>query len=114
METNETPETLEDDFFATHVSDRVNDTDAVEAERDKMALSSFNVKVVASKWSSVFVFRLVGVENQWISGLDVIEQDISRKDTTLTLWQVEAWELLFHAFLLGVGVVNVEHASGQS
>jgi len=48
METDESPKTLENDFFATHIGDGVDDTDAVEAELDEVTLSGFNIKVVTS------------------------------------------------------------------
>ena len=102
METDEGPETLENDFFATHVSDRVDDTDTVEGELDKVTLLGFHVKIVTSQRRSVFNFCLIWVKDQWVSGLDVVEDDVSWKNTTLSLRQVEAWQFLFHAFLLGV------------
>lgn len=114
METNESPKTLEDDFLATHVSDGVDDTNTVEGELDEVTFFGLHIEVVTCQRRSVLNFLFSWVKNQWVGSLDAVEQDISGKDTTLSLWQVEAWKLFFHAFLLGVGVVDVEHTSGKS
>lgn len=114
METNESPKTLEDDFLATHVSDGVDDANTVEGELDEVTFFGLHIEVVTCQRRSVLNFLLSWVKNQWVGSLDAVEQDISGKDTTLSLWQVEAWKLFFHAFLLGVGVVDVEHTSGKS
>ena len=114
METYECPKTLEDDFLATHVSDRVDDTNTVEGKLDEVTLFGFNVEIVTSQRRSVLNFLLIWVKNQWVGSLDAVEQDVSWKNTALSLRQVEAWKLFFHAFLLGVGVVDIEHTSSQS
>ena len=79
-----------------------------------MALSGLDIEVVAGQVGSVIGLLLIGVENQWVGSLDVVEDDFPWKNTSLTLWQVEAWEFLLHALLLGIGVINVEDTSGQS
>lgn len=39
VETNETPKTLKNDFFSAHVSDRVDQTNGVEGELDKVTFT---------------------------------------------------------------------------
>ena len=48
VETNESPKTLKNDFFAAHISDGVDDTDAVKGELNEVALCGFDIKVVTS------------------------------------------------------------------
>ena len=43
VESNETPETLQNDLFITHVGHRVNQPNVVEGELDEVALSSGGV-----------------------------------------------------------------------
>jgi hypothetical protein len=77
METDESPKTLKNDFFATHISDGVDDTDAVEGELDEVTFCGFSIEIVTSQRRSVLNFLLIWVQNQWIGGLDVVEEDFS-------------------------------------
>jgi len=44
----------------------------------------------------------------------MIVQKVTREDTTLTLWQIEARKLFFHSFLVCVGIINVKDAPCES
>ena len=49
MKPDKTPQTLKDDFFTTHVGNRIDKTDAIESELDKVTFSFFKIKVVTSQ-----------------------------------------------------------------
>ena len=104
MQTNEAPETLEDDFLATHVCNRVNQPNSIESKLDEMSFLGLDVKVVASEASLrlLVLLRLTGVEEQRIGCLDVVVDNITWEHTSLTLWKVETWQFFFHAIILGL------------
>lgn len=114
MKTNKAPETLENNLFTAHVSDRVDETDAVECKLDKVPLTSLDIQIVASHALSVLDLWLILLQDEWVGGLNVVVDDLSWKDTSLTLRKVEARELLIHALLVCLGVIDVEDTSGQS
>ena len=114
MKTNKAPETLENDLLATHVSDRVNETDAVECKLNEVTLTSLDIQVVAGHALSVLDLWLILLQHEWVGGLNVVVDDLSWKDTTLALRKVEARKLLIHALLVCLCIIDVEDTSGQS
>ena len=114
MKTNKAPETLKNNLLATHVCDRVDETDAVECKLDEVTFACLDIQIVASHALSVLNLWLVLLQNEWVGGLDVVVDDLSWKDTSLTLRKVEARKLLIHALLVCLCVIDVEDTSGQS
>ena len=98
----------------THVGDRVNETDGVEGELDKVTLSCGSVQIVTDKITSVLDFLLTGLQNERIGRLDMVVDDVVWENTTLTLRQEEERELLIKLRLSWrrlVGVVDVKDAA---
>ena len=112
MKPDKTPQTLKDDFFTTHVGNRIDKTDAIESELDKVTFSFFKIKVVTSQWIPVLDLGLTWVQNQWICCFYVIINDITWKNTTLTLWKIETWKFFFSSFLVSLSIVDIENTSG--
>jgi len=85
MKSNETPKTLQDNFLVSHVSDRVDKTNWVEGELDKVTFTSVSIQIIANQFFSVWRFGNVGLEKKWVGGLDIVVDDVVRENTTLTL-----------------------------
>merc|ERR1711959_816458 len=97
METNETPNALQNNFFTSHVGDRVDQANAVESEFDQMACGSFRVEVVTYKALPVIYLWLIRLQHERVGGLNMIVNQVSWQDSSLTLRKVEAWQLFFHS-----------------
>jgi len=114
VETNETPQALKNNFFGTHVGHGVNQADTVESKLDQVALVCNWVQVVTGKRFSVLGFLNVWIQEKRVGGLNVIVDQITWKDTSLSLWKIEAWELILHALWVSLRIINVEDTSSKS
>ena len=117
MEAYETPQALKDDLLLTHVSYRVDQAYAVESELDEGALSSGSVKLVRDEISAVLDLLLTWLEDERVSRLNVVVDDIVGQDTTLTLRQEKEWKILIELTFTCrwlVRVVNIEDTAGKA
>ena len=112
MKPDKTPQTLKNDFFTSHISYRIDKTYTIESEFNEMTFSFFKIKIVAGESISVFDFCLTWVQNQRICCMDMIINDITWKNTTLTLWKIETWKFFFSSFLVSLSIVDIENTSG--
>ena len=63
---------------------------SVESKFDKVTLSIL-IKVVTCQTVSIFGFLLARIENKRVCCLNVVIDDITWKNTSLSLWKIEAW-----------------------
>lgn len=94
VETNETPERLDDDLIRSHVGDCVNEPNVVEGELDELSLEVFS-NVVTHQLFPVLLVVGSRFEYKWVGGLDVVVDQTLRETTSLSLWQEEVRNLLF-------------------
>lgn len=114
MEANETPDALQHDFFGSHVGDRVNKADRIEGEFDQMTFGSLRVKVVTNEALPVLNLFLIDLQHQRVGGLNMIVNQVSWQNSTLSLREIKAWELFLHSLWVSLRIVNVENTSGKS
>jgi len=117
VETNETPETLQDDFLVTHVGDRVDQADAVESELYEVSLARASVQVVTDEVDSVLSFLLARLQDQWVRRLDVVVDDVVGENASLTLWKEEKRELfvkLTFTWRRLMRVMDIKNASSEA
>jgi len=89
---------------------------------DYLLLFTFNniccfncdVKIITGQRSSVLDLWLIWVKDQWVGGLDMVVNEITWQDTSLTLRKVEAWKFIFHSLWIGLRIIDIKDTSSQS
>lgn len=114
MKSNKTPQTLKNDLLTSHVSHGIDQTNAVESEFNKMTFSILKIKIVTSESISVFNFSLTWIKDKWVCCIYMVINDITWKNTSLSLRKVEAWKFFFSTFLVSLRIIDVKDTSGKS